>query len=169
MPTKAKCPPDELLNAAAVLRAAGSSWAVVGREMNRKPETVKRWPLLAPKKWKRFFDRANRELARDVTAESVCALRTDLRGKDDKARRDSANKLLRYGTAILNKSLRKKTTANDAATAKIADYIRYVESLSPTQIETLINDLGYVRKERFDVSVPTQSATLVSATNEMKK
>jgi hypothetical protein len=146
MATKPKCPPDTLLKAAATLRAAGSSWAIVGREMNRRPETVKRWPLFAPKKWRKYFEQASRELARDVTAESVCALRTDLRGKDDKARRDSATKLLRFGLTVLNKPGRKKATANDAATAKIVDYIRYIEGLSPTQLQVLINDLGYERK-----------------------
>ena len=147
MSTKPKCPPDTLLKTAATLRAAGSSWAIVGREMNRKPETVKRWPLFAPAKWRRYFARASRELARDVTAESVCALRTDLRGEDNKARRDSATKLLRYGLTVLNKPGRKKTNTNDAATAKIVDFIKHVESLSPTQIEILINDLGYERKQ----------------------
>lgn len=146
MATKPKSPPDRLLKAAATLRAAGSSWAIVGRQMNRRPETVRRWPLFAPKKWRKYFEQASRELARDVTAESVCALRTDLRGKDDKARRDSATKLLRFGLTVLNKQTRKKATANDAATAKIVDYIHYIQSLSPTQLQVMINDLGYERK-----------------------
>ena len=41
-----------LLMQAAELRAAGCSWATVGKELQRSPATVQRWPARYVSHWK---------------------------------------------------------------------------------------------------------------------
>ena len=151
-----KIPSDKLLIHATELRATGLSWAVIGRELNRKPESVQRWEELAPAKWRQFYNRAMKRNARDVTAESVTALRQDLRDhKDKKARRDSATKLLRYGMVALKPSAKKPTKKNaEGPTSAGVRFAKYVESLTPDQLSNLIRDLGYVRKEMVAIPSP---------------
>lgn len=139
-------PTDELLAAAATLRAQGISWAAIGRELKRNPDAIERWEELAPEKWGKYYRRAVRQLARDLIAESVTALRADLRVDDDKARRDAASKLLRYGLAT--RKAPKKPAAKPVEAGPSSAGVRfakYVESLTPEQLSNLIRDLGYVR------------------------
>jgi hypothetical protein len=143
--SRAKPPSDELLTKAARLRATGLSWAAIGRELRRKPEFVERWPSLDAKAWRRHYDRAVRQIASDVTAESVTALRGDLRGEDEKARRDSASKLLRYGMTVRKPAAAKRKTPNPGPSTAGVRFAKYVESLTPEQVGNLIRELGYVR------------------------
>ena len=154
--SKSKIPSDKLLLQATELRATGLSWAVIGRELNRKPESVQRWEELAPAKWRQFYNRAMKRNARDVTAESVTALRLDLRDqKDKKARRDSATKLLRYGMVALKPTAKKAAKKSNAGPSSAGiRFAKYVESLTPEQLSNLICDLGYVRKEMVAIPSP---------------
>lgn len=153
--TPAKPPSDELLARAARFRATGLSWAAIGRELNRNPKTVERWPTFAAKAWRRHYDRAVRQIAKDVTAESVTALRTDLRDeKDAKARRDSASKLLRYGMSFRKTSASKRKTPNPGPSSAGVRFAKYVESLTPEQVGNLVRELGYVRVGEQSKPIP---------------
>ncbi|MFO0939118.1 MAG: hypothetical protein U0798_21670 [Gemmataceae bacterium] len=149
--SKKKIPDNKLLKKAAELRALGLSWAAIGREMRRSPAVVEQWQEWVPAKWKRLYDHAMRRMARDVTAESVTALRQDLRDAHDrKARRDSATKLLRYGLAVLQQhasKMDKKPRSDALPSSAGVTFARYVESLSPDHLADLIRDLGYIRRE----------------------
>lgn len=109
---KFRPPSAELIARAAELRAAGSSWEVVAREVNRTPATVRRWPTLFARQWEPAFNAAEKAVVAEVAAESVLTLRKQLRSGDEKAGRDAAQKLIQYRVA-----LRKKKPAAKAKTA----------------------------------------------------
>jgi hypothetical protein len=140
---------------AARLRATGLSWAAIGRELNRNPKAVECWPTLNVRAWHRHYERAMRQIAKDVTAESVTALRSDLRDDGDKkARRDSASKLLRYGMSVRKPLAGKRKTPNPGPSSAGVRFAKYVESLTPEQVGNLIRELGYVRVADGSKPVP---------------
>ena len=83
--------------AAAELRAAGGSWAAVGRMVHRHADTCRRWPTLYPAAWNRIFCEAVRQLRENAAGEAVTVLRNLLRSKDEKVCRDAARALLAAG------------------------------------------------------------------------
>lgn len=107
MPPK-RPPPAALIARAAELRAAGSSWEAVAREVGRAAETVRRWPVVFPDLWRPAFLDARKAVVDEVTAESVLTLRKQLRSKDEKTGRDAAQKLIQFRVALGRKRAAKK-------------------------------------------------------------
>src|SRR5262245_34151344 len=79
----------KLLALAAEMRAGGKSWAQVAARLQRSPDTCRHWPGEYPEAWRRLFREAEEHVLADAGAESVAVLRTLLRSKDDRVRRDA--------------------------------------------------------------------------------
>lgn len=101
-------PPAAAIARVAELRAAGSAWDAVAREVGRKAETVRKWPRNYPDLWRAAFAEAKKAVVDEVAAESVLKLRQQLRSTDEKTVRDAAQKLIQYRVA-LNKKKAAKT------------------------------------------------------------
>ena len=64
-----------LLMQAAELRAAGCSWATVGKELQRSPATVQRWPARYVSHWRDCHDEACNSRQLEVRAEALRVVR----------------------------------------------------------------------------------------------
>lgn len=84
---------DDLLNRAAELRAAGSTWEAVAAKIHRAADAVRKWPRDYADRWKIALREAERRLVCEAAAESVLVLRTLLRSEDEKVCRDAARSL----------------------------------------------------------------------------
>lgn len=100
-------PPAATFARAAELRAAGSSWEAVAREVGRAAETVRKWPYYFPDLWRAAFAEAKKAVVEEVAAESVLKLRQQLRSKNEKTVRDAAQKLIQYRVALGKKKAAK--------------------------------------------------------------
>src|SRR5687767_3826217 len=98
-----KPPSDDVLATVAELRAGGLSWEAVAARVGKSVRTVQRWPTRYPFRWRKYLAAAEDQLLAEAAAESVHTLRGQLRSEDDKARRDAADKLLRFRLAGLRK------------------------------------------------------------------
>src|SRR5205807_526728 len=87
-------PTDRALTFAAQLRAEGSTWPAVGKQLRRSPHTVRKWPQVYPERWKAAQFEAERRVAADAEGESVLILRQLLRAQDHKMRWHAAKSLL---------------------------------------------------------------------------
>ena len=77
-------PPElhTLMTLAAELRAAGSSWEIVGAKVQRSPRTCREWPLRYPDDWKRLYREAEEALVAEAGAEGMFFLLKLLRAED---------------------------------------------------------------------------------------
>jgi len=103
MAKKAPKPPTGLAEVAA-LRVSGLTWDQVATALKRKVSTIKAWPRRYSMAWAKLLGTARRELANDITAESIRALRLLVRSEDEKISRDAATRLLQYVTIWSRKS-----------------------------------------------------------------
>jgi hypothetical protein len=90
-----KPPSDELLKMAARLRAGGSSWDVVAKEVGRTKTAPMRWPEMYRVKWAFYYAEAERQILEEASAESIHVLRQQLKSRDEGSSRDAAGKLIR--------------------------------------------------------------------------
>src|SRR5688572_4311385 len=100
-------PPAAVFARVAELRAAGSSWEAVAREVGRAAETLRKWPRYFPDLWRSAFHAAKKTVVDEVAAESVLKLRQQLRSKNEKTVRDAAQKLIQYRVALGKKKAAK--------------------------------------------------------------
>jgi len=75
---------------AAELRATGTSWEEIGRQLGCRAETCRRWLHEYPMWWAHSTQSAQRELYRTVRQEAETVLRHLLRSADRKVRLDAA-------------------------------------------------------------------------------
>jgi hypothetical protein len=78
--------PDGLLARVAELRAGGSSWGVVARDLGTTADEVRRAAESAGPTYRKLRSRAGRDVLDDAFAEALFAARVDLRSEDDKLR-----------------------------------------------------------------------------------
>src|SRR5262245_17383386 len=78
--------PDGLLARVAELRAAGSSWEAVARDLGTTADQVRHAAETAGATYRRLRARAGRDTLDDAFAEALFAARVDLRSEDDKLR-----------------------------------------------------------------------------------
>jgi UDP-N-acetyl-D-mannosaminuronic acid transferase (WecB/TagA/CpsF family) len=129
----------EMISTAAEMRAAGKSWETVAAQVKRTPRTVRSWPQLYPRLWKSALREAQDQLLIGAAAESVIALRNQLRSKDEKLRHAAARDLLRARIDLAKLRARSKATpprADDAQ--RIADYLA---RLNEAEAEALAEEL----------------------------
>ena len=159
---RASKPPRALINQAAELRAAGSSWEAVAREVGRTLDTVRRWPTLYKSIWKEAIQRAEEQLLTETTAESVFTLRRQLRSEDDKSSRDAAEKLIKFRLATKPKA---QVTTSQQPSSDAGRIVRYLEGLTDAQLEELIAQLSQ-RATPSKRSVPAEGDSPSSAQSE---
>ncbi len=131
-----KAPPASLAPSvliAAELRAGGASWPAVGEQVHRSAEACRKWPREYVEFWDRAFGMAEQRLLGEAGAEALFTLRSLLRAKDDRVRRDAARVLL-GARAELRKLGHAPTPAPNDLPA--------VETLTHAEARTIIDDLG---------------------------
>jgi HEAT repeat protein len=113
-----KPPSDRRLILAAELRVGGSTWDAVAARLHRSPETVRKWPIEYPDRWKQAVHEAERRLATEAEGEAVLLLRQLLRSKDQKIVWHAAKHLLHLRLELARLDLRAAalagTTTSDA-------------------------------------------------------
>ena len=107
------------LERAAEMKAAGSSWEAIATALHRKLQTVKQWSRLYANEWQELFAKYEKQLLDEATAESVLALRKQLRADEATVSIQAADKLIRY--RISRAKSTPKPTANDGPTAEERD------------------------------------------------
>lgn len=136
-PTR-KPPPQ--FEAAAELRARGSSWDAAARELERNEKTLRDWAKKFPRQWAAALRRFERQFVREAAAESVLTLRKQLRSEDEKVVRDAAAALIRYAT-VRSKSVPKKPRSASAPSPEIAAVAEFVGGLDDEEVATLLREL----------------------------
>jgi hypothetical protein len=152
-----------LIFRAAELRSQGCSWVTVGRAVDREPETVRKWPRRYAKHWRKVYRFAVSANAIAASAEAMQLLRQEMRGEAPRLRCDSAKAILRHlesrrwrkakypkkGLKEAKETNKWKIPVDEKGTTpeQIYEYIQYIESQTPEQLQTLINDLGYKKVE----------------------
>jgi hypothetical protein len=84
------------LKEAAILRAAGASWAAVAAKLHRAVATCNHWPSRYRASWKEIYEKACDGVLAELTAESRATLRTHLREKLIRDQREAAKLLLAH-------------------------------------------------------------------------
>ena len=146
-----KPPSDRQLRLAAEERASGSSWVVVGKRLRRSAETVRKWPLKFPDRWKAAQTEAERSIAADAEGESVLILRSLLRADDDKTRWTAAKLLLKLRTDLIHLELRAAAQRHAGGSA---DAIRMLASLLETQTDDDLEKMVTAELERTATTTP---------------
>lgn len=129
-------PSPELLQwmtAAARERAAGTSWAGVGRELAKPLEECSRWPAEYPEVWRRLYHAAELALRKDVRAEAIFILRQLVRANDDKIRLAAAQQLLK----LQAKPRPRPVAAVSDDDVEAAGFIRELRGLNDGDLDAL--------------------------------
>jgi len=77
---------EVLMEQAAVMRAAGSSWKSIAAALGRDIDTVQHWPQRYPEQWWRYYRAARRDLLGEAYGESITTLRVLMRSEDERSR-----------------------------------------------------------------------------------
>jgi vacuolar-type H+-ATPase catalytic subunit A/Vma1 len=77
---------DSLLQQAAAMRAAGSSWKQVAAALQRDEDNIKHWPSRYPEEWSRYTSAALDHLVTQAYGEAVQTLRDEMRSEVEKYR-----------------------------------------------------------------------------------
>ena len=125
---------------AALLRAHGSAWTAVAKEVGASLAQVKCWPARHPRLWRKATLVAEEQLLREATAESVLTLRKQLRSDDDKTSRDAAQRLIAFRIAWRNRRPAKARGATPTGrpvtlARRVADYL---ERLTDADLDAML-------------------------------
>jgi hypothetical protein len=90
-----------LLPKAAELRANGASWEIAARDLGHDPEKLKELAANERPAWRRLLAGARRDVIEDAFAESVLALRTELRTGERKDACAAANTLTKLWMTLV--------------------------------------------------------------------
>ncbi len=85
-----------LCERAAEMKAAGSSWEAIATALQRTVQTVKKWPRVYANEWQELFGQFEKQFVDEAAAESVLALRKQLRIEKSTLSVQAADKLIRY-------------------------------------------------------------------------
>ncbi len=126
-----------VLARAARLRAAGASWAAVASELDLDPELIEEQTEAAGAAWRKALAAARRDVSAEAFDEALFALRRELRSPDDKARRESAEVILKFRMT----ELRHRPRLKPAKTAAAAAPVDPVKAQRRQEAEGLVNFL----------------------------
>jgi hypothetical protein len=126
----------ELMSAAAELRAGGASWETVGADLDRHPDTCRRWARDYARTWQRLYRAAHAQQAREAEAEARVVLRTLLRSKDNKVQLAAARQLLRPGPKP-----RPRKPMPEPPDAELTAFLSQVRNLSDAELDDMLRDL----------------------------
>ena len=94
------------------MKAAGSSWEVIANALHRKVQTVKKWPQVYVYEWQELFGKLEKQFLEEAAAESVLALRKQLRIETSTVSIQAADKLIRYRISRVKSAPPPTATAN---------------------------------------------------------
>jgi hypothetical protein len=77
---------EVLMEQAAVMRAAGSSWKSIAAALGRDVDTVQHWPQRYPEQWSRYYRAARSDLLGEAYGESITTLRMLMRSEDERSK-----------------------------------------------------------------------------------
>jgi hypothetical protein len=141
-------PPDDnlpvLIALAATMRAEGRTWAAIGEEVHRSPDTVRRWPENFPDEWNAPYEAAEARLIAEAAMEARTTLRFMLRSKRGRFRLSAAQSLLRSGDAARARTAR---AAVDPDTERQAAAFREMRNMSDEELEQNIERYIRAREE----------------------
>ncbi len=140
MPDRARKPPPQF-DRAAEHRARGLSWDAAARELGRNEKTLREWARKFPREWAAALRKCEAAVAREATAESVHALRTQLRSEDEKVGRAAAASLIQYALTKTRKSASRKGRRAAALAPDVAALAEFVGGLTDAEAETLLREL----------------------------
>ncbi len=136
-----KPPSEAVLTRAVELRAAGNSWEVVAKAVNRSAETVRKWPTMYPERWPKTLRDAERRLAAEAGGESLLILRQLLRSEDDKIRWHAAKALIYLHLEQEKLNLKIAAQPSSAETASEAQrLVALLESHTDEQLAQMAAD-----------------------------
>jgi len=127
-----------LLVRAAELRAGGSIWEAVAAKVGRSVATCQRWPRKYPDLWRRAYGVAVRENLDGGGTEGLRMLRSLLRLKDEKIRRDAAKAL----AVLLVRARRSRRSGRPAPEADPLTAVAQV--LTDDQLRALVAAAGII-------------------------
>ena len=87
---------QRVLERAAEMKAAGSSWEAIANALQRKVQTAKKWSRVYANEWQELFGKFEKQFVDEAAAESVLALRKQLRIEKSTLSVQAADKLIRY-------------------------------------------------------------------------
>ena len=151
-----KPPSDRALVFAVELRAGGSTWESIAKRLHRSPETLRKWPMQYPDRWKAAESEAERRVAAGAEGESVLCLRQLLRSKDEKIIWHAAKSLLGLRLDLLRINLRAIALNNGNHTS---DAARLLVSLLETQSDEHLERMVSAELERTATAVPLPPGT----------
>lgn len=128
------------LTAAAELRAGGSSWAKVGEQLGRSPETCRQWVRRYPDTWKRLYREAERQFIAEAGAEARTSLRRMLRDAEDRIALAAAQFLLRSRDTQRMREEQAERPDPAQLAAEIAEFARYLKGLPDAQLAAHLDD-----------------------------
>src|SRR6184192_3950431 len=104
--------PDPVLVRAARLRAAGLSWDAVAGELRADPAALEARAADAGPAYRQLYKAARRDVGEEAFAEALFALRRGLRSKDEKARTQAADCILKLRMTHIRHRRRNPTAAD---------------------------------------------------------
>ena len=85
-----------VLERMAEMKAAGASWEAIAIALHRKVQTMKKWSRVYANEWQELFGQFEKQYLDEAAAESVLALRKQLRIEESTLSVQAADKLIRY-------------------------------------------------------------------------
>src|SRR4051794_12735020 len=85
---------ERLLPDAVELRAAGKSWEFIAAKLGRSPKTLRGWRMRFRAEWEILYQLAECDQKREGDAESIAAMRQQLRKEQAKGQREAAKQLM---------------------------------------------------------------------------
>jgi hypothetical protein len=129
-----------LLSIAAELRAGGSSWAAVGEEVKRDPETCRHWPRRYPQTWCRLYLQAEGHVIAEAGADARMRLRILVRGNDPKLSLPAAQILLRSSDHHRAVELQADRPTAAQVSVEITEFVKYIKGLNDAQLTAHLDD-----------------------------
>jgi hypothetical protein len=126
----------DLIFKAAEMRAAGLSWASIGRELGRDESTCRNWQVTYRLHWRRIMAAVERHAVLEGAAEARAILRLLMRDTKDKEKQLDAAKLLLADRPKPRPTSRKPTSGASRAEAALAE----MRSMSNEELEQQIHD-----------------------------
>jgi len=142
-------PSDQMIADAAELRAAGAAWDTIAAQIGRAPHTVRQWQYYYRARWVAALRAAESRIASEAAAESVIAMRAQLRSTDPDVSHAAARQLMQYRVA-LNRSGADANPAGVAPGSEATRVAAHLESLSHDQREQLLDRAVAVVAARRD-------------------
>ena len=117
-----------VIQRAAEMKASGSSWQSIATASKRTLKTVKEWPQIHADLWQELFAKYEKQFLEEATAESVIALRKQLRADAATVSIQAADKLIKYrvsrGKSTLKSAISPVVTTAEERDRRFAKELR---------------------------------------------